>query len=80
MAQAPQQQPPATTRWIDPATGRPDLSFYQYMSTVDALLRLLASGTIGPLVNAANDAAAAAAGVKVNGLYRTGNVVQIRLV
>ena len=79
MAQAPQQQPPATSRWVIP-NGTPDLAFYQYMSTVDALLRLLAAGTIGPLVNAANDAAAAAAGVKVNGLYRTGNAVQIRLV
>jgi hypothetical protein len=31
------------------------------------------------LLNAANDAAAAAAGVQLNGLYRTGNAVQVRL-
>lgn len=32
-----------------------------------------------PLVAAANDAAAAVAGVPINGFYRIGNVVQIRL-
>lgn len=80
MAQRQQQQPPATTRWVDPSTGKPDLAFYQYMNTVDALLALLAAGTIGPLVNAANDAAAAALGVKVNGLYQNAGAVRVRLV
>jgi hypothetical protein len=35
---------------------------------------------VGPLSNYANDAAAAAGGVPVNGLYRNGSVVQIRVV
>jgi hypothetical protein len=35
---------------------------------------------LGPLVNAANDAAAATAGVPIGGLYRSTNAVQIRLV
>jgi hypothetical protein len=34
----------------------------------------------GPFVSAANDAAAAAAGVPIGGMYRTGNAVQVRLV
>ena len=34
---------------------------------------------VGPLINAVNDAAAAAAGVPVNALYRNGSVVQIRV-
>jgi hypothetical protein len=34
----------------------------------------------GPLVSAANDAAAAVAGVPLGGLYRVGNAVQVRLV
>lgn len=34
----------------------------------------------GKLVNAANDAAAAAAGVPVNGTYRNGSVLMVRVV
>lgn len=33
----------------------------------------------GPLTNAVDDAAAATAGVPVNGLYRNGSVVMIRV-
>lgn len=35
--------------------------------------------TVGALVNYADDAAAAAAGVPINGLYRTGNAVMVRV-
>ncbi len=34
--------------------------------------------TVGALVNYADDAAAAAAGVPINGLYRTGSTVMVR--
>lgn len=50
---------------------------------VGDILRLHANGRhVLPqgLVNAANDAAAAAAGIEVNGLYRNGSVVMIRVV
>lgn len=48
----------------------------EYFQSTDAILRLIANATH----NAANDAAAATAGVPVGGFYRNGNAVQIRLV
>jgi hypothetical protein len=48
-----------------------------YLKDLDVTAR---TAQWGPLVNAANDAAAATAGVPVNGLYRNGNAVQVRLV
>lgn len=41
---------------------------------------IVISSIPGGLINAANDAAAAAAGVPVTGLYRNGSVVMIRVV
>jgi hypothetical protein len=74
------QQTPPTARWIN-QDGTPSLAFFQYMKAIDILLAGLANGSvIGPLTNAANDAAAAAAGVPIGGLYRATNAVQIRLV
>ena len=35
--------------------------------------------TVGPIGNYADDAAAAAAGVPINGLYRTGSTVMVRV-
>jgi len=55
------------------------LDFARYLLSLDAVVRLLNANQIGPLTNAANDIAAAAAGVAINGLYRNGNAVQIRL-
>lgn len=52
----------------------------EYFGSIDVLIRLLAQARFGSLVNAANDGAAAAAGVQVGGLYRNVNAVQIRLV
>jgi hypothetical protein len=81
MANAQGPQPPVNTRWID-QDGSPSLSFRQYMLTVDALLRALAGNLQGvpvQLTNAANDGAAAAAGVAIGQLYRNGSVVQIRV-
>jgi hypothetical protein len=72
-------QPQPNTRWINP-DGTPTQVFREYMKSIDVLLGGLANGSvIGPLINAANDAAAAAAGVPIGGLYRTTNAVQIRL-
>lgn len=66
---------------------RPEQAWAGWLSDVNAILQFL-NGTnnsagapnVGSLFNAANDAAAAAGGVPVGGLYRTGNAVQIRLV
>lgn len=55
-------------------------AWVQYLSSLDGIARLFSKNTLSaPLINAANDAAAATAGVPVQGLYRNGNAVQIRL-
>lgn len=72
-------QPRQNTVRIADTDGHPTNPWAQYLLVVDILLRLLNGNVVGPLTNAANDAAAAAAGVPINGLYRTGNAVQIRL-
>lgn len=52
----------------------------EYFAAEAAIVRSLAASNVGPLVAAANDAAAATAGVPIGGLYRIANAVQIRLV
>ena len=66
------------------APGQP---YLEWFATLDKAVRSFFGLTnaanapvVGPLVNAANDGAAATAGVPLQGLYRTGNAVQIRLV
>lgn len=49
-----------------------------YKQTVTALLALLPSATL-TLTNAADDTAAASAGIAIGGLYRNGSVVMIRV-
>jgi hypothetical protein len=74
----PLQQPsfPYTVNY-----GRPAQSFAQYMAKLDALVEALAAGNApNNLVNAANDAAAAAAGVGINKFYRNGSVIHVRVV
>lgn len=80
MATPPAPQPNVGAQWIDPTSGRFLSRIQQYLFSLDAVVRLLAGGNVGPLFNAVNDAAAAAGGVAVGGLYRNGNAVQIRLV
>lgn len=61
---------------------KPTQPFAQYMAKLDACVRALAAGLFGSpvqLVNAANDGAAAAAGVAIGQVYRNGSVVQIRV-
>ena len=54
-------------------------------ANLDRLLNLLHKRVIAPVVtvgqlgNYADDAAAAAAGVPINGLYRTGSTVMVRV-
>lgn len=55
-------------------------SWIAWFQSASALMKDLSANTLGPLTNAANDAAAAAAGVPINGLYRNANAVQVRLV
>lgn len=77
-----QQLPPApqpVNPIVDPRTGQQTVLMAQYLLMLDQLFRGLTGGTAG-LINAANDGAAAAAGVQIGQLYRNGNAVQIRLV
>jgi hypothetical protein len=68
--------PQPALSWLT-AQGRQDLA--QYLAKLDALVSALALEDVGNLVNAANDAAAAKAGVVIGQLYRNGSVVQIRV-
>lgn len=66
----------------DPSTGKPTQPFAQWLSGLDVAVRALCALLLGdpvPLTNASGDEAAAAAGVKVGQLYRTGSAVQIRV-
>ncbi len=58
----------------EPIVGKspPNQRYQEYQQALDRMLR-----TVN--INAANDAAAAAAGVPVGSLYRNGSVVQIRV-
>jgi hypothetical protein len=69
--------PPLSAAWVD-KNGVPTLIWRQYLISSDAVLRGIAGATIGPLTAAASDAAAAAAGVPVGGLYQTSGTVKIR--
>ena len=55
---------------VDPQTGIIDTNWWDFLAD-------LAGGQ--PLKNFANDAAAAAGGVPLNGFYRNGSAVQIRV-
>lgn len=76
---------PVKTKF-DPSFGitekgdKPSQMFRDYMAKLDALVTAIATGMNVALVNAADDAAAAAAGVQVGQLYRNGSVIQVRVV
>jgi hypothetical protein len=70
--------PPPAFPWTD-EKGNPSQVFFQYFSILDQLFRGFTGGA-SVLINAANDAAAATAGVQIGQLYRNGNAVQVRLV
>lgn len=65
---------------IDSKGNLPSQVFRDYIAKLDALVVALSAGNLGPLVNAASDAAAAKAGVAINQLYRNGNTVHVRIV
>lgn len=58
--------------YVDPKTGFPTQAFLQFFQAMVSNLR---NGTAGPLTEATDDAAAAAAGVPVGGLYQNTTVV-----
>lgn len=60
--------------------GKPTQLFRDYMAMVDLLITQMRAGNAPTLINAVNDAAAAAAGVNVGQFYRNGSVVQMRVV
>ena len=63
---------PPTSQPIVDARGVPTLAFGQFLAA-------LAANNLGPLTSAANDAAAAKAGVPINGLYQNAGAVRVRL-
>jgi hypothetical protein len=62
--------PDPSVRLTDPQSGIIDQYWYDFLAT-------LAGGQ--PLKDFATDAAAAAGGIAINGFYRTGNTVKIRV-
>ena len=66
--------------------GRPSQFHRNYLAALDALVAAMAAGNfpasinVAALTNAANDAAAATAGVPLHGMYRNGSVLQVRVV
>jgi len=69
-------QPRPDFAWVDANLGTPTLEFSQYLLQLDAALRLLVGGQVGKLTAVATptNAAAAAAGVPVGGLFTTSGV------
>lgn len=65
---------------IADVAGRPSPLHRDYLAKLDALVVAMAAGNLPVLVNAANDAAAAAAGVQVQQMYRNGSVLMVRVV
>ncbi|MDI1265593.1 MAG: hypothetical protein PS018_20290 [bacterium] len=60
---------------------KPSQMHRDFLSKLDALVAALAAGGVpNNLVNAANDAAAAAGGVAVGNMYRNGSVLMVRVV
>jgi hypothetical protein len=70
--------PQATVALVGPG-GAGSITFAQYLIALDAVVRALAAGNVGTLVEAANDAAAATAGVAVGSIYRNGSQVMVRV-
>lgn len=61
--------------------GRPSQLHRDYLAKLDAFVVAMAAGNLpNNLVNAANDAAAAAAGVALFQMYRNGSVLMVRVV
>ena len=66
--------------------GKASQLFRDYMTALDRLVASIVAGNfaspinLAALTNAANDAAAAAAGVAVGQFYRNGSVIQVRIV
>lgn len=76
---------PAKTRFdpgfpIAEKDGRASQVFRDYLTKLDALAVAMAGGNLPALVNAANDGAAAVAGVNVGQAYRNGSQVMVRVV
>lgn len=64
---------------VDPSR-KPTQLNRDYMAKLDALVTAMAAGNLPTLVNAANDAAAAAGGVNIGQMYRNGSQLMVRVV
>ena len=68
--------PQAAIAWFT-QQGRQD--YAQYIAKLDAFMTAVSAGNFGTLVNAANDAAAARAGVTIGQLYQNNGALRVRL-
>jgi hypothetical protein len=67
--QSPSPMPTQNVALTDPQTGLVSVDWFAFFAGIQ----------IGPLKDFANDAAAAAGGVGLNGFYKTGSTVKIRV-
>jgi len=72
-------QPLPDLPMVHPKDGTPTLPWAQYLPQLQQVVAQLAAGQPGALVNAANDAAAARAGVAVGAVYRNGSQLMVRV-
>ena len=82
MASPPQAPQPQPSFPMVLNSGQPTQAWAEYLKQLDATVRSLTSLLLGAptqLTNAPNDAAAAAAGVKIGQLYRSGSQVMVRV-
>lgn len=72
-------QPRPTSSALTREDRHPTVEWALYLAVLDRIVRLLNSNQFGPFTAAANDAAAAAAGVPINGVYQNSGVLTVRL-
>ncbi len=72
-------QPATNSEVLDRSNSKDTVFGILWRNYFVALDKMFRTAQYGPLVNAANDSAAAAAGVPVNGLYHNSGAVRVRL-
>lgn len=70
------RQPPFNSPVMEPGENIFGVVWRNYLLAMDSMFR---TAQYGQLINAANDSAAAAAGVPINGFYRNGSIVMVRV-
>lgn len=77
---APPPVVPEHVPYVEAASGRPTVEFFRWVQTLFSWASSMSSSSFVDLPgDYANDAAAAAGGVPVGGIYRNGSVLMVRV-